>query len=144
MHDLNAIDARVFPPTARRGRECEQLKIGGVRATELTAEFGSPLYVIDEQAVRDRANEVRGAFEREAGRIGTSASVYYAGKAFLCVEMARWMAQEGLNVDVASGGELLVALAADVEPANRVSRQQQVGARDRASGCRGRRHDHHR
>lgn len=114
---FNSIDPRVFPPSARRGTECGQVKVAGVRATELTAEFGSPLYVIDEQAARDRAREVRSALEREAERIGTSATVYYAGKAFLCVEVARWMAEEGLAIDVASGGELAVALAAGVDPA---------------------------
>ncbi|WP_336660771.1 diaminopimelate decarboxylase [Leucobacter sp. USHLN153] len=113
----NAIDPRVFPPGARRGRECRQLKLGGVRATELTAEHGSPLYVIDEDAARARAREVRSALESEAARIGTSATVYYAGKAFLCVEVAQWMVEEGLAIDVASGGELAVALAAGVDPA---------------------------
>jgi diaminopimelate decarboxylase len=115
--DPNAIDPRVFPPTARRGRECGQLKLGGIRATELIERYGSPLYVVDEQAARDRAREVREALQREAERIGTTATVYYAGKAFLCVEVARWMAEEGLAVDVASGGELAVALAAGVDPA---------------------------
>lgn len=113
----NAIDARVFPPSARRGSECRQLKLGGVRATDLTAQFGSPLYVIDESAARARAREVREALQREAERVGTSAAVYYAGKAFLCVEVAQWMVDEGLAVDVASGGELAVALAAGVDPA---------------------------
>ncbi|WP_244301120.1 diaminopimelate decarboxylase [Leucobacter insecticola] len=115
--DPNAIDQRVFPPTARRGRECEQLKIGGIRATELTAKHGSPLYVVDEDAARTRAREIREALQTEALRIGTEATVYYAGKAFLCVEVARWMAEEGLAIDVASGGELAVALAAGVDPA---------------------------
>lgn len=113
----NGIDPRVFPPTARRGSECRQLKIGGIRATELVERFGSPLYVIDEDAARARAREVRGALQAEAERIGTEATVYYAGKAFLCVEVARWMAEEGLAIDVASGGELAVALAAGVDPA---------------------------
>lgn len=115
MHDFNAIDPRVFPPTARRGRECQQLKIGGIRATELVAAHGSPLYVVDEEAARTRARELRDALQGEARRVGTSATVYYASKAFLCVEVARWMAQEGLAIDVASGGELAVALAAGVD-----------------------------
>ena len=117
--DANTIDTRVFPPTARRGRSCEQLKIGGIRARELTEEFGSPLYVIDEGAARSRAREIREALEGEARRIGTTATVYYAGKAFLCVAVASWMADEGLALDVASGGELRVALAAEV-PAERI------------------------
>ncbi|MFV0434209.1 MAG: diaminopimelate decarboxylase [Leucobacter sp.] len=111
----NAIDPRVFPPGARRGRECRQLKLGGVRATELIERFGSPLYVIDETAARDRAREVREALQAEAERIGTTATVYYAGKAFLCVEVARWMTAEGLFIDVSTGGELAVALAAGVD-----------------------------
>ncbi|MBL3700498.1 diaminopimelate decarboxylase [Leucobacter luti] len=113
----HAIDPRVFPPTARRGSSCGELKLGGIRATALTAEFGSPLYVVDEDAARARAVEVRTALQAEAERIGTTATVYYATKAFLCVEVARWMADEGLAIDVASGGELAVALAAGVDPA---------------------------
>ena len=115
--DLNAIDPRVFPPASRRGETCHQLKIGGIRATELVERFGSPLYVVDEAAARARAREIREAITGEAHRIGTEATVYYAGKAFLCVEVARWMAEEGLAIDVASGGELLVALTAGVDPA---------------------------
>ena len=115
--DPNEIDPRVFPPAARRGTECRQLKLGGIRATELVEQYGSPLYVIDESAARARAREVREALQSEAERIGTSATVYYAGKAFLCVEVAQWMVSEGLAIDVASGGELAVALAAGVDPA---------------------------
>lgn len=124
--DPNGIDTRVFPSTARRGSQCEQLKIGEIRATELIERFGSPLYVIDEDAARDRARTIREALQREAARIGAGgdgadsahepATVYYAGKAFLCVEVARWMADEGLAIDVSSGGELAVALAAGVSP----------------------------
>ncbi|WP_336992790.1 diaminopimelate decarboxylase [Leucobacter sp. VD1] len=115
--DANAIDPRVFPPSARRGSRCGALKLGGIRAAELTAKHGSPLYVIDEESARERAREVREALQREAERIGTEATVYYAGKSFLCVEVARWMEEEGLAIDVASGGELAVALAAGVDPA---------------------------
>lgn len=115
--DLNAIDQRVFPPSARRGRDCGQLKLGEIRATELAERFNTPLYIIDERAARDRAREMREALQREFTRIGTEATVYYAGKAFLCVEVARWMIEEGLNLDVASGGELALALAAGVAPA---------------------------
>ena len=115
--DVNAIDDRVFPRAARRGSECGVLKIGGVRATELVEQFGSPLYVVDEDATRATAREIRDALRGEAQRVGTDATVYYASKAFLSVETARWMSEEGLAIDVASGGELLVALAAGVDPA---------------------------
>lgn len=116
MTDLNAIDTRVFPANARRGTRCGRLKIAEVAATDLAERFGTPLYIIDEQAARDRARSTREALQREFARVGTEAAVYYAGKAFLCVEVARWMIEEGLNVDVASGGELAVALAAGVDP----------------------------
>lgn len=67
--DANAIDARVFPSTARRGSQCGQLKLGDLRATELTERFGSPLYVVDEDAARARAREIREALQAEAARI---------------------------------------------------------------------------
>ena len=63
--DLNAIDQRVFPPSARRGRDCGQLKLGEIRATELAERFNTPLYIIDERAARDRAREMREALQRE-------------------------------------------------------------------------------
>lgn len=115
--DVNAIDDRVFPRGARRGSACRVLKLNGIRANELTEQFGSPLYVVDEDATRRAARDIQHALTSEAQRIGTDATVYYAGKAFLCVEVAKWMAEEGLSIDVASGGELLVALAAGVDPA---------------------------
>ena len=60
---------------------------------------------------------------------GSDADVYYAGKAFLCTTVARWIAEEGLALDVCTGGELAVALAAGVPGrADRVARQQQVDA----------------
>ena len=106
----------MFPATARRGSECGVLKVGDIRATELVERFGSPLYVVDEAVARQRARDTRAALQGEFARVGTDATVYYAGKAFLCVEVARWMAEEGLNIDVASGGELAVALAAGIDP----------------------------
>ncbi|OUD81143.1 Diaminopimelate decarboxylase [Clavibacter michiganensis subsp. michiganensis] len=86
-------------------------------ATELATRFGTPLYVMDEDDVRGRAAETLAAFTREAAAVGTSARVYYAGKAFLSIEVARWMVEEGLHIDVCSGGELAVALAGGADPA---------------------------
>lgn len=85
------------------------LQVAGVSASELAEEFGTPLYVMDEEDFRDRARSFRDAF---AGW-----DVYYAGKAFLCIAVARWIAEEGLNLDVCSGGELAVALRAGFPPA---------------------------
>jgi len=85
------------------------LTVAGLSATDLAAEFGTPTYVLDEDDFRRRARSFKEAFP--------AADVYYAGKAFLCVAAARWINDEGLNLDVCSGGELAVALKADFPPA---------------------------
>ncbi|WP_439563684.1 diaminopimelate decarboxylase [Microcella sp.] len=114
--DADALPAHVWPSSAVRTAE-GAIAVGGVALPRLAAEFGTPLYVIDERDARDRATRTRAAFDAAAAAHGTSAVVYYASKAFLCTEAARWMVEAGLNLDVASGGELAVALAAGVEPA---------------------------
>jgi diaminopimelate decarboxylase len=72
-----------------------------VPLTELSAQHGSPAYVLDEADFRARARAFREAF--------ADYDVFYAGKAFLCTAVARWVAEEGLSLDVCSGGELAVA-----------------------------------
>ncbi len=90
------------------------LCVGGIAVTDLVRDFGTPLYVIDEAEARDRAARIRTVFSEAFAAIGTGVTVYYAGKAFLSTEVARWMHAAGLRIDVASGGELAVALAAGV------------------------------
>ena len=114
--DANALDAAVWPPSAARDAH-GVVSIGGVPATALRERFGTPLYVLDEQAVRARARRVLAAFRGAAAEHGVQARVYYAGKAFLSTEIVRWVTAEGLAVDVATGGELAVALAAGADPA---------------------------
>lgn len=114
--DGAALPAHVWPASAHRDPD-GAIVIGGVALTTLAAAHGTPLYVIDEADARARAARTRAAFAAAAERHGTSAVVYYASKAFLSGEVARWMVEAGLNLDVASGGELAVALAAGVEPA---------------------------
>ncbi|MGV9195088.1 diaminopimelate decarboxylase [Microbacterium sp. MC2] len=114
--DVNALAPEVWPPDASRDA-AGVLQLGGVPVTTLRAQFGTPLYVLDEDAVRARAARVLAAFRAAAARHGTHARVYYAGKAFLSTEVVRWVTDEGLAVDVASGGELAVALAAGADPA---------------------------
>jgi diaminopimelate decarboxylase len=111
--DANALDARVWPRGARRDADGEAT-FAGVTASALAAEFGTPLYVLDQADALGRAAEFRAAFE---AAFPGGVSIYYAGKAFLSVAVARWMADAGLNIDVASGGELAVVLAAGVDPA---------------------------
>lgn len=118
VNDLNAVDTRVFPPSTVRDQGSHQVLFGGVSAVELAETFGTPLYVIDEAAARNQARIIREALQSEFTRVGTDATVYYAGKAFLCVEVVRWMTDEGLYIDVASGGELAVALAGGADPAH--------------------------
>ncbi|MFO7690568.1 MAG: diaminopimelate decarboxylase [Cryobacterium sp.] len=113
--DANALSANLWPASTARNAAGE-LMIGGLSATDLASEFGTPLYVIDEADACARAAELRSVFEREFARVGTTVGVYYAAKAFLSTQVARWMADAGLNIDICSGGELAVALAAGVEP----------------------------
>jgi diaminopimelate decarboxylase len=114
--DANALATSVWPQSAGRAPS-GVLEVAGVSASALAAEFGTPLYVVDEADVRARAIEARESFDREFARVGSSAKVYYAGKAFLSIEIARWVTEAGLFIDVCSGGELAVALAAGVDPA---------------------------
>ena len=92
------------------------LQVADVDARDLAAEFGTPAYVLDEGDFRARATAFRDAF---ADAFEGNADVYYAGKAFLCTEVARWVAADGLHLDVCTGGELAVALRAGV-PGERI------------------------
>nr|WP_206038283.1 diaminopimelate decarboxylase [Rhodococcus sp. HNM0569] len=110
--EMNALAPAVWPRGAERGDDGE-MRIAGVPVTALAAEYGTPLFVIDEDDFRSRCRDMVSAF-------GPDARVHYASKAFLCSEIARWVAQEGLSLDVASGGELAVALHAGF-PAERIA-----------------------
>ncbi|WP_314148974.1 diaminopimelate decarboxylase [uncultured Leifsonia sp.] len=112
--DANALVPGLWSRTVARSDG--ELVVGGVPVSELAERFGTPLYVVDEREARERAVEVRSALQDAFARVGTAAKVYYAGKAFLSIAVARWMADAGLNIDVCSGGELAVALAAGVDP----------------------------
>jgi diaminopimelate decarboxylase len=106
--DLNALPAGIWPRGAgRSGRGV--LTLGGIDVRDLAAEFGTPLYVCDEEDVRSRCREYMEAFAPE-GR------VFYAAKAFCSRAVLRWVSSEGLGVDVCTGGELEVALSAGVPP----------------------------
>lgn len=105
--DVNALAPRLWPATVARDLG-GVLHVGGVAVTALAAEHGTPAYLLDELDLRARCREVRAAF--------AGADVYYAGKAFLCKAVARIVAEEGLNLDVCTGGELATALAAGFPP----------------------------
>ena len=88
----------------------ERTLIGGCDLLELADEFGTPLFVYDEDHLRSRCREAVRAFD---------GNVAYATKAFLCIEMAKLAYEEGMNLDVATGGELYIARKADV-PGERI------------------------
>lgn len=90
-----------------------QLSIAGYTATDLAREFGTPLFVLDEADLKARATE----FRDQLANAFASSTIYYACKAFTCKQLMRWMDELGLGVDVATGGELEVALAVDFPPA---------------------------
>ena len=101
------IDPDVWPVTARvddAGRLC----VGGVPLCELADEYGTPAYVLDEADFRFRARRYRTSLR--------DVRIVYAGKALLTTEVARWVAEEGLGLDVCSSGELAVGLAGGVDP----------------------------
>ena len=112
--DVNAIQESVWPRHAKR-RATGELEIAGVAVTEIAAQFGTPVYVIDEDDFRARATAAKSALGDAAKKIGTEAKVYYASKAFLSTEIVGWINELGLNIDVASGGELAAALAGGID-----------------------------
>lgn len=109
--DATALPFSLLPDTAQADTH-GHLSIGGVDLLELADRFGTPLFVYDEQHLRARCREAREVFG-DGGAI-------YATKAFLCRAMARLVHEEGLRLDVATGGELEVALAAGVPAARLV------------------------
>ncbi|WP_243076874.1 diaminopimelate decarboxylase [Microbacterium sp. SS28] len=113
--DANDLAAGVWPTGADRD-EHGVLRLGGIDATALRDRFGTPLYVLDEDEVRAHARRALEAFRAAAAVQRAQARVYYAGKAFLSSEVVRWVTDEGLAVDVCTGGELAVALAAGADP----------------------------
>jgi len=106
--DVNALVPLLWSSTAHKNED-GALVVGGVDLRDVVAEHGSPAYILDEADFRARAAAFREAF--------ADYYVYYAGKAFLCTTVARWIAEEGLGLDVCSAGELAVALRAGFDPA---------------------------
>ncbi len=105
--DPGALDAAVWPKGAHRNAD-GALVIGGVDVRDAARDFSTPVFLLDEGDFRARAAAFRSAYD------GHRSDIYYAAKAFLATTVARWAVEEGLGIDVASGGELAVALAAGV------------------------------
>src|SRR5277367_2414050 len=103
------VEWKLLPRTAAVGED-GHLRVGDIDLLDLAAEFGTPLFVYDEYHLRQACRSAVGAWGE---------GVAYAAKAFLCRAMARLAYEEGMHLDVASGGELHVALSAGV-PASRL------------------------
>ena len=91
-----------------------ELTISGITAVALAQEFATPAFIMDEADFRTRAinwdDALKNAFAENAG------TVYYAAKAFICTEVARWIRDIGIGIDVCTGGELAVAIAGGIGP----------------------------
>ena len=102
---MSALDRRLLSDNTAVGAD-GMLAVGGCSIADVAAEYGTPVFVYDEQHLRDRCREAVSAFGRDR--------VIYATKAFLCRAMAKLAYDEGMLLDVASGGELHVAMSAGV------------------------------
>ena len=121
----NELDPAIWPASATRNTAGE-ITIGGLSVTEIVAEYGTPVFIFDEADVRKRARDYVAAFK--VNDIETS--VHYAGKAFMTTKIAQWVSEEGLGIDVASVGELEVALRAGIDPAQIVMHGNNKSVKD--------------
>lgn len=108
--DLNPA---IWPKSANR-RSSGDIEISGKSVIELSNQFGTPLYVYDADEISNRADQIKRAFDSQS----ISCDVHYASKAFLSKAVAKLIDAAGLHLDVASGGELSIALSANFKPAN--------------------------
>ncbi|WP_243399728.1 diaminopimelate decarboxylase [Arthrobacter glacialis] len=115
--DVNELVPAMWAHDVERGPNGE-VTISGIPVSELKAQFGTPLFVMSEDDFRARARTFKTAFDQAFKDICGGVDVYYAGKAFLSTEVARWVDSEGLRLDTCSGGELAVAKRAGLSGAN--------------------------
>src|ERR687890_395589 len=109
----NPVEGSAVYPLGSRVNERGHLEVGGCDVVELAREFGTPAYIYAEDDMRARARSFREAFAARSERF----EVIYASKAFPCTAAYRLFADEGLSCDVASAGELHLALTGGVGPA---------------------------
>ena len=113
------------------------LEIGGVDTVDLAKEYGTPVYIYDVALIRARARAFKEAFKKH----GVKAQVAYASKAFSSIAMVQLAEEEGLSLDVVSGGELYTALQAGFPPerihfhGNNKSRDELMMALENGVGC---------
>ncbi|MFT4147195.1 MAG: diaminopimelate decarboxylase [Micrococcaceae bacterium] len=108
--DINNINPKLWPEEVQRNQSGE-LEIAGVSVSELAQEYGTPLFVMSETDFRNRAIRTHDVFNKAFDGI-SPVDVYYAGKAFLCSQIIRWLRKDGLRLDTCSNGEMALAAAA--------------------------------
>lgn len=104
--DVNALDRALWSESVQR--QNGEISVAGLGVTTIAEQVGTPAYVIDEVDFRRRAATFRDSFQ--------GWEIFYAGKALLTKTIARWINEEGLSLDVCTGGELAIALAGGMPP----------------------------
>ena len=95
------LNPAIWPATARTDATSGELFLGGLSVSELTERFGTPVFILDEADFRARAVKFKEAMEKI---FGSRSNVYYASKAFTSIATAKWLAEDGVNLDVCTGG----------------------------------------
>ena len=113
--NANALHSGIWPASMRRGSSGE-LEVGGVSVGELVERYGTPLYVFDQDDFASRARLVQDALTVACSRHGVSGTVYYASKSFISGHVVSWVEDAGLGFDVATAGEMAIALGGGANP----------------------------
>ena len=113
--NANALHSGIWPASMRRGSNGE-LEVGGVSVGELVERYGTPLYVFDQDDFASRARLVQDALTVACSRHGVSGTVYYASKSFISGHVVSWVEDAGLGFDVATAGEMAIALGGGANP----------------------------
>ena len=113
--DANALHSGIWPASMRRGSNGE-LEVGGVSVGDLVERYGTPLYVFDQDDFSSRARLVQDALTAACSRHGVSGTVYYASKSFISGHVVSWVEDAGLGFDVATAGEMAIALGGGANP----------------------------
>jgi diaminopimelate decarboxylase len=113
LPDARALDAAIWPASAAR-TDSGEIAVAGIGVRKLVEQYGSPLFIYDEQDVRARARRYVQAYNT----VEVPTQVFYAGKAFLCTSIVKWLTEEGRSMDVCTAGELETALRGGADPAH--------------------------
>ncbi len=113
--DANALHSGIWPASMRRGSN-GYLEVAGVSVGDLVERYGTPLYVFDQDDFASRARLVQDALTAASSRHGVSGTVYYASKSFISGHVVSWVEDAGLGFDVATAGEMAIALGGGANP----------------------------